>query len=68
MTVNNNLSWEGRFKPKLRFDRLYFTPHDMDTARPVKFELIGKDRVADCERYPSDHWGLWAEFSVRLCK
>ena len=30
MTVNNNLSWEGRFKPKLRFDRLYFTPHDID--------------------------------------
>ena len=25
MSVNNNLSMEGRFKPKMRFDRLYFT-------------------------------------------
>ena len=65
MTANNNLSWENQYKPKMRFDRLYLTPYGMDTARPVKFELIGKDHVADCERYPSDHWGMWAEFSIR---
>ena len=66
MTVNNNLSMMGKNKPKLRFDRLYLTQaYGTDyTAHPVKFELIGKDHVADCERYPSDHWGMWAEFSV----
>ena len=66
MTANSNISWEHQYKPKMRFDRLYLSPYGMDTARPVKFELIGKDYAADCERYPSDHWGMWAEFIVRL--
>ena len=65
MTANNNLSWENQYKPKMRFDRLYLTPYGMDTAHPVKFELIGKDHVVGCERYPSNHWGMWAEFSIR---
>lgn len=65
VSANDNLNWQYRSKPKLRFDRLYLSPKDSDAVRPVKFELVGKDRLADCGRFPSDHWGMWAEFNVQ---
>lgn len=64
-TINDNLNLS--FKVKLRLDRLYISPFlkkDTDPVRPVKFELVGQDRLAHCQRFPSDHWGMWAEFSI----
>ena len=63
-TVNTNLSWEHQYKPKMRFDRLYLSPSDSVSVQPMKFELVGKDCIPECKRFPSDHWGMWAEFSI----
>ena len=64
-SVNNNLS--VHFKAKLRFDRLFlFHPNDLSAGLqilPTKFELVGKEELP-CGRFPSDHWGLLAEFMI----
>ena len=32
-------------------------------GRDARFELVGKARLSKCgNRFPSDHWGIWAEF------
>ena len=50
---------------QFRFDRIYLNP-DNGALRPKSFELVGKDRLQPgCGRYPSDHWGIWAEFQVK---
>ena len=72
ITANDNLLWRFPNKPQLRFDRLYLTVPMALTAdndgegfvRPGSFELIGKDRIASCKRFPSDHWGIFATFDV----
>ena len=65
VSANDNMDWPYRSRPKLRFDRLYLSPKDSEVVCPVSFELVGKDRLVDCERFPSDHWGMWAEFRVQ---
>lgn len=64
ITENNNLVWRFPNKPRLRFDRLYLSPTDGKHVRASLFELVGKERIAGCNRFPSDHWGLWAVFLV----
>ena len=61
---NDNLDWPYPNRPKTRFDRVYLSPCD-GALRPKTFELIGKERISPCERFPSDHWGLWMEFEVK---
>jgi endonuclease/exonuclease/phosphatase family metal-dependent hydrolase len=69
-TVNDNISFviPDHQPPQtlmFRFDRIYLNPGDDGALRPKSFELIGKDRLPGCGLYPSDHWGLWAEFQVK---
>ena len=64
VSENDNLNWPYPNRPKARYDRVYLSPGD-GALRPTTFELIGKDRISPCERFPSDHWGLWMEFEVR---
>ena len=65
ITRNNNLvCGKYSYKPRLRFDRLYLSPIDGKHVRASSFELVGKERVVSCNRFPSDHWGLWAVFQV----
>lgn len=48
-----------------RFDRIYLNPGN-GALWPKSFELVGKDKLQPgCGRYPSDHWGIWAEFQVK---
>jgi tyrosyl-DNA phosphodiesterase 2 len=63
-TVNDNLTVRQQPPPSLRFDRIYLNPDD-GALRPKSFELVGKDRLSRCGRFPSDHWGIWAEFQVK---
>ena len=63
-TVNDNLHFPISQQSKFRFDRIYLNSDD-GTLQPKSFELIGKDRLPRCGRYPSDHWGIWAEFQVK---
>ena len=69
---NDNLEWPYPYKPSCRFDRLYLMP-DLRGGRlrisssrnEQRFKLVGKVRLSKCGgRFPSDHWGIWAEFEV----
>lgn len=68
---NDNLDWKFPHKPSCRFDRLYLMPVEGAGLRipPAdggdRFVLVGKVRLSKCgNRFPSDHWGMWAEFQV----
>ena len=77
---NDNLDWQYPHKPSCRFDRLYLMPEkgagltvppstegggDAGGGGDNRFVLVGKMRLSKCEgRFPSDHWGMWAEFNV----
>ena len=61
MSRNDNLGMSGRFKPRLRFDRMLVRFPKDETAtkfKPVYFELVGLSRIRACGRFPSDHWGI----------
>ena len=64
VSENDNLDWPYPNRPKKRFDRVYLNPDD-GALQPKNFELVGKERLQRCGRFPSDHWGLWIEFQVR---
>jgi tyrosyl-DNA phosphodiesterase 2 len=62
MSENDNKDMNGA-KPKHRFDRIFVRPaQNGNVVRPQIFTLIGKQRL-NCERFASDHWGIWLEFS-----
>jgi len=74
---NDNLDWPHPYKPSCRFDRVYLMNGQHGSLKipvpssPVAttddnfFELVGKIRLRSCgNRFPSDHWGIWAEFLV----
>ena len=63
--TNDNLQWPYPNKPRCRFDRIYFSPRSSSFVKPAKFELVGKERIPSSGRFASDHWGMWAEFSVK---
>ncbi|ESP03592.1 hypothetical protein LOTGIDRAFT_205031 [Lottia gigantea] len=62
MIRNDNLEFGGKFKPKCRFDRLYYKESIPKTVKPVYFELVGLERLKSCQRFASDHWGLLTHF------
>ena len=64
ISKNDNLFWRFPNKPRLRFDRLYLSPGRGEYVKPLSFELVGKERISGCNRFPSDHWGLWTELQV----
>lgn len=64
VSANDNLDWPYPNRPKLRFDRLYLSPSDSQLL-PKSFALVGKERLPGIGRFPSDHWGMWAEFEVK---
>lgn len=64
--TSENKNLNVPFKSKLRFDRLLlFHPSELAGTQvlPIKFELIGKQKLA-CGRYPSDHWGIFTEYMI----
>jgi len=64
MTINDNLDWAYPRKPRIRFDRLFMRPAQGTHAlKATNFALVGKERLVGCRRFPSDHWGVWCEFS-----
>ncbi len=62
--ANDNLDWQFPSKPCLRYDRLYLTANDGGCMKVKSFELVGKERIPSCKRFPSDHWGMFAVFDV----
>ena len=61
---NDNLKYPGRYAARLRFDRIYFRhpKEGKNVLKPVSFQFIGTERIPSVERFPSDHWGLLAQF------
>lgn len=74
MTRNTNLRWQGKFKPRCRFDRMYFKANKLPiseanenyTLMPVYFELEGLEKLKSCARFCSDHWAIQSYFELKL--
>ena len=65
MAENDNNGKEYQRPPKLRFDRIFVRPAKQAKAiQPSTFTLVGKERLSECKRFASDHWGVWLEFNV----
>ncbi|XP_037081097.1 tyrosyl-DNA phosphodiesterase 2-like isoform X2 [Pollicipes pollicipes] len=62
MQRNTNLEMPGRFKPRLRFDRVYLRATDQVTAE--HFGLVGLEKVQGTQSFPSDHWGVQVYFGI----
>lgn len=59
---NLNIQLPSSFRPRMRFDRMYVS--GCRRLRPVYFGLIGLQKIARTQCFPSDHWGLRADFQV----
>lgn len=64
MTRNDNLIYNGRFKPRCRFDRVYIRHSSPAKLKPVFFGLIGLERLLPHRCFPSDHWGILCHFEM----
>lgn len=61
---NSNKEIASTFKPRLRFDRLYLRPSRPRGVFPKYFGLIGLQKIAGHQCFPSDHWGLITDFDI----
>lgn len=55
---NDNHAMGGNFKPRKRFDRIYFAGPYKD----VDFSLLGTQRIRNTMCFPSDHFAVCARF------
>lgn len=70
---NTNLQWSGKFKPRMRFDRIFVRPNRVGlhgagnySLVPVYFELEGLEKLKNCNRFCSDHWAIQAYCELKL--
>jgi len=61
---NNNTEIPSKFKPRMRFDRVYLRPSNAGDVKPEHFGLIGIKKVPGHQVFPSDHWGLYCVFKM----
>ena len=55
-------TWDS-LEPRFRLDRIYFLPNDPPKLQPTYFRLVGSE-LLKFGVLPSDHLGMWAEFTV----
>ncbi len=55
MTRNDNLLFEGKFKPRCRFDRVYLRQSMPPTVEAINFGLIGLKRLKPHVCFPRYH-------------
>ena len=60
--TNDNFPWDSPDEPQVRLDRLYLCPADEEKIKAQGFTLIGTERIPGIGRFPSDHYGIYAEF------
>eukprot|EP00096_Caligus_rogercresseyi_P015372 TRINITY_DN7818_c0_g1_i1.p1 TRINITY_DN7818_c0_g1~~TRINITY_DN7818_c0_g1_i1.p1 ORF type:complete len:354 (-),score=61.99 TRINITY_DN7818_c0_g1_i1:95-1156(-) len=65
MMRNTNLQFEGRFKPRLRFDRLYIKYNENKEVVSDFFGLLGIEKITGTQSFPSDHWGILTRFQIK---
>merc|ERR550534_3086448 len=61
---NTNLQLPGKFKPRMRFDRVYIRESQPSRLVPTSFNLIGIEKVPGTQSFPSDHWGILTLFEM----
>ena len=61
---NSNLEWAGKWKPKCRFDRVYIRFSDTNNVIADQFGLVGLEKVAGTQAFPSDHWGIRVQLKL----
>ncbi|XP_042210742.1 tyrosyl-DNA phosphodiesterase 2-like [Homarus americanus] len=61
---NTNKEFPGRYKPKMRFDRVYMRQADPPIVTPQYFGLLGLEKTPGTQSFPSDHWGIIIRFEV----
>ncbi|XP_013790917.1 tyrosyl-DNA phosphodiesterase 2-like [Limulus polyphemus] len=66
MNRNDNLKWMGasNYKPKCRFDRVFFRQSSLQQVVPKYFGLVGLERLLPHRCFPSDHWGVLCHFDL----
>ena len=62
---NTNLQMSGKFKPRCRFDRVYFRSSADKEIRAEHFGLCGIQKVPGMQCFPSDHWGIYCIFDIK---
>lgn len=65
LTRNDNLMFNGKFKPRCRFDRVYIRGSSPSKLLPKFFGLIGLERLLPHRCFPSDHWGVLCHFEIK---
>lgn len=65
MTRNDNLQFQGDFKPKARYDRVFLLWPDLWDVQVPSLQLVGKDRLPSCGKFISDHWGICVDLVMR---
>lgn len=62
---NDNLKTNfGKYKPRCRFDRIWFRDSKPSRLVPSQFSLIGIQRLKPHVCFPSDHWGILCIFNT----
>lgn len=61
---NDNLLFNGKFKPRCRFDRVFLRRSSPSKLKPAFFGLIGLERLLPHRCFPSDHWGVLCHFEM----
>ncbi|KPM07486.1 tyrosyl-DNA phosphodiesterase 2-like protein [Sarcoptes scabiei] len=56
------------FKPRMRFDRVFFRPSQPTKIDLIHFGLIGLERLKPHTCFPSDHWGVITSYQIYLNK
>ena len=65
MFRNDNLGHEGKWRTRMRFDRLFLRQCASSAKlKPVYFELVGLERLPGVQRFPSDHWGILTHWDI----
>lgn len=66
MTRNTNLSNTnfGKFKPRMRFDRIFIRKSCPERVGIVHFGLTGIERLKPNVCFPSDHWGVITSYQL----
>ncbi|XP_076031726.1 tyrosyl-DNA phosphodiesterase 2-like [Oratosquilla oratoria] len=61
---NTNKEMGGKFKPRMRFDRVYLHQPKPAKVEPKHFGLVGIEKISCTQSFPSDHWGLVVYFEI----
>lgn len=60
MKLNDSLTMSGNFVPRCRFDQMWSRG-----LRCVDFRLVGNQRLPGRLKFPSDHFGIVADFELQ---